>query len=367
MKAIVGLLPAAQKRKSFRSFLCLAACLTFNSVLAHAGVTYTCDASIDATQAGTCAYLNSTVAGYYSSTFSNANANIYIQMGITGLGSSQTALDALTYSQYQSALITDSSGDIVDSGATASLPGTEPSIYGGDGIAVTSALGSALCTSVGATVCTADGLDTLAGVTSTGAGCTLGTAGCYNAVVTITTPANLSGETGGTQFLYWDQTGGSIPADAYDFYTVVQHETDEVLGTASCISTSGSLSDGCGSFASAVDLFRYQAPGTRVFIDTTPGAYFSYNGGLTNGAAGAPYNTLANGDDYADFATNCAHVQDATGCLGQIFNITDDGGAEVNILDAVGFNLNLTPEPATMTMFIVGFAAMLARFRRKKA
>ena len=83
------------------------------------------------------------------------------------------------------------------------------------------------------------------------------------------------------------------------YFTVVEHETNKVLGTASCIdTTTGVLTDACGGArVSAVDLFRYLA-GNPVFSDTTPGAYFSFDGGVTNIAT---YNTLANGDDYADF------------------------------------------------------------------
>ena len=61
---------------------------------------------------------------------------------------------------------------------------------------------------------------------------------------------------------------------------------------------------------------------------------------MTKGADGAIYNTVANGNDYADFASNCMFVQDGTGCLGGAgLDITNDGGAEINILDAVGYNV----------------------------
>ena len=209
--------------------------------------------------------------------------------------------------------------------ALASLPGSEPAIFGGGQIEVTSALGTAL------------GLSGLTGTTSGGAACsTPGSGGCYNGIITVTTPANLTATEPG-QTLYFRQLGGTQGPDAYDYYSVVEHETDEVLGTASCISTTNpTLTDGCGGTnASAVDLFRYSAPGTRVFESTTPGAYFSYDGGVTNVAV---YNTLSNGNDYADWLMSCQHVQDAVGCLGQSFDISNDGGVEIAVLDAVGFN-----------------------------
>jgi hypothetical protein len=337
-----------------QSALVIAAVALAASLASAGTISYTCDPTIDATTAGTCAYLNSTVAGYYSSSFTNANANIYIKMGTTGLGSSTSGfLNLINYSTYLADLTATASGDAIDTATLASLPGIESALYDGGQIEVTSALGAAL------------GIpnSSLSGTTAGGASCQPGTSGCYNGIITVTTPANLSSESGGTQSLYWNQTGGSQPATAYDFYSVVEHETDELLGSASCITTSGSLADGCGgSNASAVDLFRYAGSGTPVFIDTTPGAYFSYNSGATNGAAGAAYNTLANGNDYADFATNCQHVQDAMGCLGTEFDITNDGGAEINILDAVGYNasaVSAAPEPGTMLLLSAGLALVL--------
>ncbi len=344
-------------RKCSTSCLVLALALT---VPAFAGtISYTCDPTIDATQAGTCAYLNSTIAGLYGSTFSNANANIYIQQGTTGLGeSTEGFFNTLSYATYVSDLAANAlaSGNAVQSSAVASLASLDSGVYGGGDVVITSALGLALGVSPSA----------LTGTTAGGAACTVGTSGCYNGIITITTPANLLSESGGTQGLYWNQTGGTQPADDFDFYSVVEHETDEVLGTSSCIdTTTNPLSNDCNGFGngtpSAVDLFRFSAPGTlipNIALSTTPGAYFSYDGGVTNGTDGAVYNTLDNSDDYADFATNCQHVQDATGCLGSDLEITGDGNAEINILNAVGYDLvaTATPEPGTLRM--LGFGLM---------
>ena len=120
-----------------------------------------------------------------------------------------------------------------------------------------------------------------------------------------------------------------------------------------------------------------------MLLDATPGAYFSYNGCSTNGAVGVGgaarlYNTLANGEDYADFiasSPDCGtnqSVQDGTGCAAEDagLDITNDGGAEINVLDAVGFNLasNTTvPEPMTLAVMLPGIAGLAALRRRRKA
>ncbi len=317
------------------------------------GITYVCDPSIPTSE---CTTLNTTIAGQYASTFSNANASIFITFGNTGLGSSSQYLNFVSYSTYRTALTADSSGDAVDTAALASLPVTEPAIFDGGNIEVTSALEEAL------------GLGTGAGATSSLGYCAIpGSAGCYNGVITLATPSMVAEYGQG----YYYGTGIQA-ANEYNINSIVEHETDEILGTASCIDTTGAnLADGCGgTIASAVDLFRYQAPGTRVFESTTPGAYFSYNGGVTNGADGAIYNTQPNGNDYADFTQNCQFVQDDEGCLGSTQYITTDGGAEINILDAVGYNLNeqpaATPEPATLSLFGSGLLGIAALVRRRQ-
>lgn len=320
-------------------------------------LSYTCASNIDsAGPVTTCATLNTTIANLYGKAFNNVNASIYIQYGTTGLGESTSGfLNLFSYSAYRAALAATGSTDAIDIAALASLPATEPALYKSGKIEITSALGEAL------------GLTGLVGTTSTGSACfNVGGAGCYNGIITISNPADLATF---NQGLYY--RSGSQASNAYDFYSVVEHETDEILGTESCVDTGGgSLSDGCGgSVAGAVDLFRYNA-GARVFESATPGAYFSYDGGATNGAGGAVYNTSPNGSDFADFVSSCAHVQDAFGCLGKSLDITKDGNSEINILDAVGYNRAIaTPEPGTWAMMLVGFGGLGAvlRLRRKQA
>lgn len=326
--------------------------LVTGSAASATGIVYTCASSVDAAQSGTCAYLNSTIAGYYSSTFGNANADIYIQVAGSGLGSSTSGFyNFVSYKTYRDQLISTDSSDAIDSLALASLPAIEPSPY--TFIWLTSALGAAV------------GLQNadLHGTTSDGIACTPGNSGCYNGIITIALPSSLPSG----QSYYWDQNGGRQPNKAYDFYSVVQHETDEVLGTISCVTTSGSLADGCGiNYAAAIDLFRYSSANTRVFDTSTPATqYFSYDGGVSNGAAGADFNPSANGNDYADFTTNCAHVQDAVGCLGSDLTILNDGGAEINMLDAIGYNRVVAPEPGTISLVAAGLA-LVGLYRRRR-
>jgi hypothetical protein len=330
------------------------------------GITYTCDSvptDPGYVSPSVCAYLNNTIAAIYNTTFTNATADIYIQYGaIDGLAESTKAFNLVSYSTYLSDLTATASGDTIDVDALAALNSLDTGIYGSGNVNITAALGTAL------------GISGMIGVNIFGTTCFQLGPGCYDGVITVTTQANLTSQEPGQTL--WYRTG-TQPADSYDFYSAVEHETDEILGTASCIDTQTTpLSDPCGpGVPSAVDLFRFSSAGSLVTtsaLSTTPGAYFSYNGGLTNGADGAIYNTLDNGEDYADFMQTCQFVQDAAGCLGENFDINTDGpdgtpGPEVNILDAVGFNV-AAPEPGTFGTLGFGLTALGAlAYRRRES
>jgi invasion protein IalB len=102
-------------------------------------------------------------------------------------------------------------------------------------------------------------------------------------------------------------------------------------------------------------------------------AYFSINGGQTQIA---PYNNSTNGDDYGDWATTCKYLQDAEGCnLQGGLNIANDGGVEIVVLGAVGYNLTeegqslsaaTVPEPGTIGMVAAGLG-LLAGFARRRS
>ncbi len=322
---------------SFATLILACASPAFPSV---SGINYVCPTD----EASLCSDLGS-VAAVYDSVFSNANATIYVEYGNTGLGESSYYWNPVSYTSYLSALTSHSGGDTVQTDALASLPGTEPSLYSGADVNLTAALEQALGIS-----------SSPVGITASGGACFIGSTGCYDGLITLSDTANFYIGT------------GTVPSGEYDLDSVVEHETDEVLGTSSCVSTtSGSLSDSCGTNSpSAVDLFRYNdiaGQVQRVLMSSTAGAYFSYNGGTSNGADGAVYNTAANGLDFADFTSSCTFVQDAVGCTGQSFDITTDGpggtyGPEITILNAIGYNETPAPEPATTATSGLGFAAL---------
>ena len=137
---------------------------------AVAGISYSCATNVDATLAGTCNSLNTTIAGLYSSTFTNANASIYIEYGATDLASTLQYFTNVSYSAYASALVSSSlpihGGDASDAMAVASLGSlTVNPVVADSGVALSSALATAL------------GLATAAdsvGITVSGDTCTLG-------------------------------------------------------------------------------------------------------------------------------------------------------------------------------------------------
>lgn len=323
------------------------------------GITYSCPTS----ESSLCTSL-STVAAVYSSVFSNADASIYVETGSIGndLGESNFYWNPVTYSTYLSAL--SHPGDTVQTDAYNSLSSTEPSLYGSSDVFLTAALEESLgisTSAIGYSINTQNG--SIDG-TCTSIGSTSGNDGCYSGYIELSNSVT-----------YYTTTPQSTE---YDLYSVVEHETDEVLGTSSCVVTTnpnnnGQLADGCGTNApSAVDLFRYNKISghvQNVLLSTTAGAYFSYDGGAENGADGAVYNTLVNGEDFADFVTaSCssgqytAYVQNDDGCPGVSVGITTDGpggtnGPEITILNAIGYD-EIAPEPATFAMLGSGIAVL---------
>ena len=367
-----------------RSSLFLAAAMVSAVPAFAGGITFTCDPSIVADgPTGLCNYLNTTIAGLYNSTFTNANANVYIEFANNGGLADSTSgfLNTVTYSTYQAALQAESTD-----AAKAFVPAGEPGIFGTGDVEITSALAEALGITTAANGSPIFGLTpgtlqpdgTTPGVTACTTYATTGS-GCYNGLIQVNIPADLESEI--SQGYDYRTLGGDSTGSTngnYDFFSVVEHELDEILGSASCIGLgSGGTSNGCGGGPSAVDLFRYSSAGVRAYASQTPSTqYFSPDGGVTD-TDSATYNTTKAGEDWADFSQGCQFVQDAEGCptannTGS-FDITNDGpggtaGPEVAIENAVGYNLAAvsTPEPGTIVLFGAGLAA-IGFYRRRRA
>jgi len=346
------------------------------SLPAFAGLIYSCDPTIDAS---TCADLNGSsagvynVAGIYDGIFgSSLNADIYITYGVTGVGQSSTNFTPVPYTDYYSALAVHTDDPVAL--ASLGLSGDPLGSRSDGDVDISPALATALgITDNGANTA---GLEA-DGVTN----CILGTSGCYNGVITITN---------GGGFYFPSSPSAAPPSPPpylVDFYSVVEHETDEVLGTVSCIGTIGGAPyDQCNpgtTDASAADLFRYSAAGVRSFLDTADGtsAYFSIDGGVTDIA---DYNNSPNGEDYGDWLALYPYlVQDAEVSPDMTMDISTDVGAnsnhypqpEVAVLDAVGFDLaSAVPEPATfgllgVSLVSLGFLGVRrsARLQRRNA
>jgi len=283
------------------------------------GIVYTCDPTVTAKSATACTVLNTTIAALYRNAFSNANAFIYITLGSTDLGQSDYSLNLATYTTFRNALIASATSANDHTAITGSVPAANP--FNGEMMALPNGLSRAL------------GLPVAGGMDSHGnlSGCTPGTAGCYDGIITVANNVGLYFRT------------GAITNSQFDFFTVAEHETDEILGTASCANF------GCGTFPSyggPPDLFRYSSNGART---TTPGANNSCSSSDSTNACFSldgvhmlqQYNNLDNGDDLGDWApTGCANtlVQDAELCSG-VANVDISPTAEILVLDVIGYTL----------------------------
>jgi len=279
---------------------------------------YVCDSTVNAVSATACTTLNTTIAGLYAAAFSNVNARIYVKLGNTDLGESNFLIENVSYTSFRNALVSSESGPNDTLGITSSVPATNP--YGTDQVQLTGPLARAL------------GFSITSGTTPTGGNCTLGTSNCYDGYIIVANDVPLyfrAGAIGGSQF---------------DFFTVVEHETDEILGSPSCAFGNGAAP--CESkIIYPADLYRYHSDGTRSFA---PGTNHSCSTPDSTNACFSldgihmlqQYNNLNNGDDAGDWANGCSNVlvQDAVLCSG-VGNVDISFSAEIMVLDAVGYTL----------------------------
>lgn len=323
---------SASSYKSFRT-ACLGsaglAVVVFAASSARANITIvpTFDSTITndphATQIE--ATINQAIGFYEANITTPTTVTVTYAEMTSGLGQSSTYINSTSYSSFRSALASHSSGDATDTSALASLP-----------------TGSANPVNGGSTVTAS--LPLLRAVGFTGGGVTPPT-GQTDSTVSINTSIT-------------NYTGVPYNPSNYSLLAVVEHETDEVLGTGSQLdsgTTTGAISP--------EDLFRYAGSGVRSFsLSTSATAYLSVNGGATNlinfNQSGPP-----GGADYGDWASSgTPHVQDAFGTPGA----SPVYGVEATALDAIGYNYVAAPEPASIGLLSIAAFGLLSRRRSRR-
>lgn len=179
----------------------------------------------------------------------------------------------------------------------------------------------------------------------------------------------------GTQANYGTVTFNktTYEANPLGFLGTIQHEVNEVLGTAS------SLPNGKKGVAGALpttiappDLFRFSTNGTRNFTvnatsDATNRAFFRLSSG---GADQQEFNNLPNGGDYADWAATGTNgfapaPQDQAGDS-STFTSMAISPAELTMLDAIGYNAFPVPEPGTLVILGATVLGSLALRRNRR-
>lgn len=166
----------------------------------------------------------------------------------------------------------------------------------------------------------------------------------------------------------WDfDPSDGVGAGLQDFVGVTIHEMGHALGFVSGVDDvdyyiTNPLDIDPYAVFSALDLFRYSAPGTLDFGVGDP-SYFSLDGGTTSLGAFST-GSFANGGD----GRQASHWKDHLG-LG-IMDPTANPSGQVNTptaLDLTAFDVigwNLVPEPSAAMLAIIGAVIGLARRRR---
>jgi hypothetical protein len=241
--------------------------------------------------------INQAILAYETRFADPINVTITFQEMGTGLGMSSTYGSAIAYSSYYNALTADSktSNDAV---ALAHTPGGPNNPVDGTSlIRVTTANQRAL------------GFNT-------------------------SPPPGQSDSTVSLNVSLMNLNRQTIDPSKYDLMSVVSHEIDEALGTASGLSQAN---------IEPVDLFRYNLGGARTYTTSGDDAYFSMNGGTTDLAR---YNQDPTGD-YGDWWSTGSHtpqVQDAFATPA----VTPNLGVELTVLDVIGYDYIVAALPPTI-------------------
>ena len=281
------------------------------------GIVYTCDPVIDVS---VCNTLNTTIAAIYAATFTNVAASIYVEYGVTSLGQSQFLVNSVAWPTLRDALRKAAAGPD-DAVAVATNVLDDNPVISGASVRLTGPLYRALGLGSATTV--------IPGVRADSTSCPVaGNPDCYNGIITISQSFQDLGR------LYYRD--GIIGRTQYDFYSVAEHETNEVLGVPSCLFS-------CNNRIFPADLFRYQSNGDRSVaagnnitcsLPATGNACFSLDGVQML----QQFNNLNNGEDAGDWIPSCPGllVQNAAACQG-IANVDISPKAEIVMLDVIGY------------------------------
>lgn len=214
----------------------------------------------------------------------------------------------------------------------------------------------------------------------------------------VADPSALDGSvTFSTAFSFDYNPFDGITAGQMDFLGVAIHEIGHALGFVSGVDLFDYYSRGLGpgrntlgydlndtSIFSALDMFRYSAPGTLDF-HTGGTKYFSIDGGATalfgNTMSTGQYNGDGRQASHFKDAVGCSGqlgIMDPTFCYGQMGEVT---GLDMAAFDAMGWNLSVdamtmrtlrtadiyVPEPSSYALMFAALGMMGVVTRKRKS
>jgi hypothetical protein len=262
-------------------------------------------------------------ANTFASTY---NDNIHVNITVDGVagtgvfGQSSTFLNSLTYANLRTRMIADakSADDNTSVGAGGSLTAADPT--GGAG---TWWVSRSQAKAIGLI---ADDLSN-DGTTTFGAG----------------NPFTFS---------------GAIAAGTYDFKGVAMHEISEVMGRLGI--SGGTIGSAANSY-SLIDAFSYTGVGVRN-LGAGAGINFSIDAGTS--LLKLYNNALQNGLDTRDWAPGSNDAFNQFSNSGVVNGLS---GVDVRLMDALGYDLIVVPEPAAGTLLIGALAAGAWMRRRARS
>jgi hypothetical protein len=157
----------------------------------------------------------------------------------------------------------------------------------------------------------------------------------------------------------FDPNNRAVPG-AFDWIGIAEHEVSEIMGRISILGSNF----GAGNSYDPNDLFRFVAPGVRNLAFGGNGNYLS----IDNGNSVVPPLNDNPGGDMADYSgANPGDPYNAFTGPGQAHALTQ---ADVTNLEAIGYGPSqqqATPEPATLTLLVIGCAGLTGYSWRRRS